>query len=292
MNAANLLVDLVEVAVVVQVVGLDVRHEHRARRQVRERLVALVGLHHVVPARPRVRVRAVGAHDAADEERGVLAHGVQHAGQHGRRGGLAVRARHGKRLQVAAQVREHLRTVPDGQAPLLGGDELGVVVQDGRGHHHHVGRGVVAPGAARQVGRVVADAHVDAGGLQLLGVAALLEIRPAHAQALVEGDARDAAHAHPAHADEVNRFYALCVHDILNCPSLGCASMVANVRYRAAPITTSANLAAASAVFCARAAAAMRSRTPASSRSERTSRANSGPSTSASASMYAQPAST
>ena len=61
----------------VQMVGLDVGDEHGGGREVRERLVALVGLHHVPPATAGMGVRAVGAHDASDEERGVLAQRVQ-----------------------------------------------------------------------------------------------------------------------------------------------------------------------------------------------------------------------
>ena len=206
----ELLVDLVEVAVVVEVVGLDVRHQHGARRQMHERLVALVCLHHVMGARSRVRVRAVGAHDAAYEERRILPHAVQHAGQHGRRGGFAVRAGHRERLERASQIGEHLGAMPDGQAARLGGGEFGVVVEDGGGHDDH---GV----SLGDVRRIVADVHLDARLAQLLGVAALLEVGAAHAHALVERDASDAAHADASNADEM---YLVDVHGVHSASSV------------------------------------------------------------------------
>ena len=78
--------------------------------------------------------------------------------------------------------------MPDGQAARLGGGEFGVVVEDGGGHDDH---GV----SLGDVRRIVADVHLDARLAQLLGVAALLEVGAAHAHALVERDASDAAHA-------------------------------------------------------------------------------------------------
>ena len=190
-------------------VGLDVRDEHGCRRKVRERLVGLVGFHDVVTAGPGMGVRAIGAHDAADKERGVGAEHVERAGQHGRRGGFAVRAGNGKRVKADTEVREHLGAVPDLKAAALCLDKLGVVFENGRGHDDD---GV----ARRDVLGFLADEDGDAGLAQLLGVAAVLDVGAGDFHALVVGHLRDAAHADAADADEVHLLDAFCAH--VGCP--------------------------------------------------------------------------
>ena len=148
-------------------------------------------------------VRAVRAHDAADEERRGQVHGVHGGRDHGRGRGLAMRAGHGHGVEAHAQARQHLRAVPDGQAPFACGDELGVVVKHGRGDDDDVGP-VFNARAGDVFGLVLADAHLPAGVGQLRGVAALLHVRASHLHALVVCHARDAAHAHAADADEVH----------------------------------------------------------------------------------------
>ena len=95
--------------------------------------------------------------------------------------------------------------------PLARGDKLGIVVENGRAHHDHVGR----CGAIGNVARPVPDGHRDADILQLLGVAALLEVRPGHAHALVVGYARDAAHADATDADEMHCGDSLRFHGLV-----------------------------------------------------------------------------
>ena len=271
-------------------VGFDVGDDDRRRREVRERLVGFVGLHHVVAARSRMRVRAPRAHDAADEERRGRLHRVERGGEHRGRGGLAVRARDGKRVEPAAKAREHLGAMADGKPPPLRLDKLGVVLENGRGDDH---RGV----SLRYVRRLLADEHLHAELLELLGVAAFLEVGAAHAHALVMRHMRNAAHADAADADEVHRLDGapfLLVHGkpaSLNVPcrrrlTAAGAELLYMRRYaRAAAITTSAKFAAASAVLRARAAALMAARTSASSTSASTLALNSSPITSASGSM-------
>ena len=204
-EVVELVVDLVKVLIVVEVIGLDVGDEHRLGRQVREGLVGFVGLDHVMGAGAGVGVGAVGAHDAADEEGGVGAQRVERAGEHGRRGGLAVRARHGERIEAHAEMREHLGAMPDLKTATSCLDELGVVLEDGRGDDDDR----IALG---DVLRLLADEHGDAGLAQLLGVTAFLDIGARHLHALVVGHAGDAAHAHAADADEVHLLDALFAH--------------------------------------------------------------------------------
>lgn len=189
-------VNLLESLVVVQVIRLDVRDDGRRRGEVGEGLVGLVGLHHVGAAAPGMGVGAVGPHDAADEEGGIVAHGVQRAGEHGRGRRLPMGARHGQRVQIAPEASEHLGAVHDGKVAPARLDELGVVLQDGRGDdHRHV--------AVGDVRAVLADEHGDPRIAQLLGVAALLDVRARHGHALVVGDPGDAAHADAADPDKV-----------------------------------------------------------------------------------------
>ena len=107
-------------------------------------------------------------------------------------------ARNRERQLAAAEFGEHLCTVPDGQLALPRRRVLGVVVENGRRYDHDVG---IAFG---DVVGAMADVYVDAGLLELLGVAALLEVGSGHPHALVVGDPCDAAHADAADPYEVN----------------------------------------------------------------------------------------
>ncbi len=180
----------------VQVIRLDVRDDGRRRGEVGEGLVGLVGLHHIRAPPTGMGVGAIGPHNAADEEGGIVAHGVQRAGEHGRGRRLPMGARHGQRVQIAPEASEHLGAVHDGKVAPASLDELGVVLQDGRGNdHRHI--------AVGDVRSVLADEHRDARIAQLLGVAALLDVRARHGHALVVGDPGDAAHADAADPDKV-----------------------------------------------------------------------------------------
>ena len=211
----ELLMDLIEVAIVVKMVGLDVRDEHRRRRKVPEGLVGLVGFDHVVAARARMRVATIAAHDAADEERRVDAHLVKRTRDH--RGGrrLSVRAGDGHRVEPNSQTGKHLGAVPDGQATLLRRDELGVVVEHRRRDDHDVGA-VIGARAGNVAGRMLPDGNFDARFLQLACIAAFLHVRTSHGHALVVRNARDAAHAHATDTDEMDGFDVVGVHGVPN----------------------------------------------------------------------------
>ena len=122
---------------------------------------------------------------------------VHHGSDHGGRGGLAVRARHGDGLGRAGEVGEHLGARPDGNAQLTGADDLGVGLGDGRGGDHDLGHGGV------DGGRLVADAHRDAGRLQLTDVVGVLEVAAGDLAAALVQDEGDAAHAGASDANEV-----------------------------------------------------------------------------------------
>ena len=80
-------------AVVVEVVGLDVRDDRDLRRVRQEGRVALVGLDHEDVAGALVGAGAGSGEIAADRERGVEPAVLQRHGEHRRGGGLAARCR-------------------------------------------------------------------------------------------------------------------------------------------------------------------------------------------------------
>ena len=82
-EVAKQLVDFIQPTVVVEVIGFDIRNEHRSGVEIRKRFIALVSLYHIVFAFSAMCIRTVGANDAADKERGVEAHGIKRGCQHG-----------------------------------------------------------------------------------------------------------------------------------------------------------------------------------------------------------------
>ena len=85
----------VEVAPVVQVLGVDVGDDGHGGFQLQERAVALVGLDHDPVTGPNLRVGAIGVDDPAVDHGRVQPAGVQQGRHHRGRGSLAVRAADG-----------------------------------------------------------------------------------------------------------------------------------------------------------------------------------------------------
>ena len=127
-------------AVVVEVVGLDVRDDRDLGRERQERRVALVGLGDEDVAGALVGAGAGGGEVAADRERRVEAAVLQRDGEHRRGGGLARGAGDGGQPAPAGQRGERRGAVLDGEAALAGGGELGVALPDRGGHHDGGGR--------------------------------------------------------------------------------------------------------------------------------------------------------
>ena len=129
---------------------------------------------------------------------GVIAHGVQRGGEHGRRRGLAVRARNGQRLLAHAQVGQHLRAVPDGHAaapsPLSAPGCCPGWPWTPRPRRR------CRPADCRRTGRCrPSRPHPSAGPCSGWTVRSdPLTLKP-----LVMRNMRDAAHAHAADADEM-----------------------------------------------------------------------------------------
>ena len=181
----------------VEVVRLDIGDHDHVGIEEEERSVGLVGLADEITA---VAVAAVGAvllDDAADQEGGVAAQMVEHRGDHGARGRLAVRASDRDRRGAGTQSREHLGAGPDGNAQLAGADQLGIGLGNRRRDHDDVGRKLV------DRLRTVPDLDVNACVLEAADVIGALEVGAGDPAAALVQDQCDTAHAGTADADEV-----------------------------------------------------------------------------------------
>ena len=188
--------DLGQAGVIVQVVGFHAGHDGRLGREHEERAVALVGLGHEQLAAALVRAEAGLGEDAADHVGRVGAAVPQHGGEHGRGGGLAVRAGHRDAPAAEHHRGQRGRPVQHAQAALPGGHQLGVVRPDGGGHDERV-----RPGDVRGV---VPDADVRAEQGQLVEQRRAGRVTAGHADSPGQHDPGDPGHARPADAGEVH----------------------------------------------------------------------------------------
>ena len=188
-------VQRLERAVVIEVLGVDVRDDADRRRELEERAVALVGLgdEEVTLAEPRVRTERVDL--AADHHRRVETGMAEHGGDEGRRRRLAVRARDEHAVLHAHQLGEHLGARNDRDVPGRCGDELGVVGTHRRRIDHDI--------HVADVRRGVSDSYVDTEGRQPVRHLRSLRVGSADLEAKVGQQLRDSAHTNAAHADEV-----------------------------------------------------------------------------------------
>ena len=196
-EAAKDVADLVQRLVVRVVVHLEVHHRGDLGTQVQQAAVALVGLGHQPLALPRAGVRAHVVELAADHVGRVEAAAVQDVRHHGGGRRLAVGAGDRDAAPQRHEAGEHLRPAQDGDAPLLGGTELGVVARHRRRDDDH--------GRLVEVLLAVTDRHRNARGGEHARVAVLLQVRALDADAHLVQDEGDAAHAGAADPDEVHR---------------------------------------------------------------------------------------
>ncbi len=183
-------------APVVQVLGVHVGDHGDGGGQAQEAAVALVGLHHHPVALAQPGVGAVGVDDAAVDHGRVHVRGLQHGGDHGGGGGLAVRAADGDGPAQAHQLGQHLGPAHHGDQPGAGGHDLRVVAADRGGGDDDLRRA--------EVGGVVPDRDRDAALAQAADVGAVGDVAALHGVAEVVQHLRDAGHADAADADEVD----------------------------------------------------------------------------------------
>ncbi len=189
--------DGLEVAPVVQMLGIDVGDHRHGGLQIEEGAVALVGLDHHPFALAGLGVGAIGVDHPAVHHRGIDTPGVQQRRHQRGGGGLAVGAGDGDRVFQPHQLGQHLGALDQRDAPLLGGHQLGIVRLDGGRIDHR--------GGALDVGAVLADEDPGPQLLQPLGVGRGLGVGALHHIAQGQHDLGISAHAGAADAGEVDR---------------------------------------------------------------------------------------
>ncbi len=187
--------DLVDAAVVVQVVGLDVGHHGDLGREHQEGAVALVGLHRDDLADTGVGAQSGGDQLPADHVTGVDAQVLEDHGDHGGRGGLAVGSGDRDALTAQQEGPQGRGSGQDPQTPPARLGQLGVVLADRGGDHQGLG-------GVEVLGRV---AHVDprAHPLQVAQGVAVPGVAAGDLHTGLQQHTGDTGHAGPAQADEV-----------------------------------------------------------------------------------------
>jgi hypothetical protein len=136
---AERLAHLVEGAVVVEMLGVDVGDDGDVGRQLEEGAVALVGLDHHPLAFAHAGVGAVGVDDAAVDDGRVEPACVEQRRHHRGRRGLAVRAADGDRVAEAHQLGQHLGAAHDRQKLLARRLQFGIGLLDRGRDDDHLG---------------------------------------------------------------------------------------------------------------------------------------------------------
>ena len=182
------------------VIELEVRKDGHFWSEKKEGAIRLVRLaHHELPqARAGVGTEIVEL--PTDEKGGVVSAVYQHASDHGRGGGLAMRAAHRDAPSRIHYPSQGLSPPDDRDGPAASLLQLDVVSRDGGRDDHHVG--------IADVRGPVPDGDRDTGLFQKGHIARGLEIRPRHPVAAVMEDKGDATHAGAAHADEMQALHA------------------------------------------------------------------------------------
>ena len=156
------LAHLVEGAVVIEMLRIDVGDQRHVGRQLDEGAVGLVGLDHHPVAGAHAGIGAVGVDDAAVDDGRVEAAGIEQRRHHRGGGRLAVGAGDRDGLLEAHQLGQHLGAAHHRQQALARRLQLGIVALDRRGDDHH-------PRLA-EIGGVMADGDGDALLAQALDI--------------------------------------------------------------------------------------------------------------------------
>ena len=160
----------VEAAIMFEMLGIDVGHDRDRPVEPQEAAVALVGLDHHPVGLAEPGVGAIAVDDPAVDHRRVDPAGVEHRGDHRRRGGLAVGARDRDGRLHPHQFGQHFRAADPRQAALDRGDDFGIVGADrGRADDH---RGIA------QIVRGLADRHRNADLAQPFDDIIFCDVRP------------------------------------------------------------------------------------------------------------------
>ena len=132
------LLQIVEPAVVFEMLVVDVRNHRNRRKQLQERPVAFVRLGHHQLAAAQPRVAAERAQPPADHRRRIESGALEHQRDHRRRRRFAVRACDGDRVAQTHQLREHLGARDHRNLPSRGFPHFRIRGAHGRRDHDHV----------------------------------------------------------------------------------------------------------------------------------------------------------
>ena len=198
-------------AVDVQVVGVGGGDDAHPRAELVERAVEFVGLDDGVGTFSRQQqVGAVVLGDATQKGRTAHVRLMQQVGQHGARGGLAMRAGHAQGLAAARDEAQHLRAFVYLETSVAEVFQFGMRLGHGGCVDHQRGARVAAfLWDERHVFLVV---YLCALLAEALGQFAGRAVVSGHVLAFGEEVTYQRAHAYAARADEVNGLYVFYVH--------------------------------------------------------------------------------
>ena len=191
------LLEVVESAVALEVLVIDVRNHRNCRKQLEKTPVALVRLrdHQLAAAQPRVA--AEGAEPPADHRRGIQPGAFQHQRDHRRGRRFPVRARDRDAVAQPHELGEHLGARNDGDLPPIRFDDLGVSAPEPPTRPRRRRRLPTCSGAcpyATSMPRVA----------QAVGHFRPLRVGTGHDEPEVREQLGDPAHADAANADEMD----------------------------------------------------------------------------------------
>ena len=181
---------------VIEMLGIDIGDDRDIGRQLQERAVALVGLHHHPVAGAETRVGAIGVDDAAVDHGRIEPAGVEQGCDHRGRRGLAMRAGDRDAALQPHQFGQHLGAAHHGNAPLARRHQFRIVALDRGGDDDDLG--------PVDILGLVADRDLCALLAQAVEIVIVGGVRALHGIAEIDQHLGDAAHADPADPDEVD----------------------------------------------------------------------------------------
>ncbi len=190
------LLQVVEPAVVFEMLAIDVRNHRHRRKQFEKRSVAFVRFHHHQLAAAESRVAAERAQPPANHRRRIEAGAFEHQRDHRGRRRLAVRPRHRDGEAKAHQLREHLRPRNHRNLPRARFAHFGIRRPHRRRRHHHV--------CVADVRRVVSVRDANPQRPQPVRDGRPLLVRSRDRVPEIGQQLGDPAHADAANPDEVH----------------------------------------------------------------------------------------
>ncbi len=189
------LLQVLEAAIALEVLAVDVRDHGVDRREQQERAIALVGLGDEQVAAADARAAAELRETPPDHDRRIQSRAIQHEADHRGRGRLAVRAGDGDALLLPHHLCQQLAAQDHRDAAVDRLDDLRI-------RHAH-GRRADDDVDVADVGGVMSLVEVEAKGLQVRGHGRCLQVRSAHVDSATQQNLGQRAHPAAADANEM-----------------------------------------------------------------------------------------